>query len=252
MAISLKSAQPHAPDEIAMTDTHALIPAAGVGERMGLKIPKQYESLAGRPLMAHAIETLCAHAAVRKVFVVLAPGDMRFRLLDWGAHTDKIEALYCGGATRAATVFNGLQAMQGQVQEHDWVMVHDAARPCLTHELIGRLLREVSGHDVGGLLAVPLADTLKRASRPPSVTKGAEEVETTVARDQLWQAQTPQMFRHGLLLDALRKAGVDDVTDESSAVERLGYRPRLVTGSPRNLKVTRPEDALLAELILKL
>jgi 2-C-methyl-D-erythritol 4-phosphate cytidylyltransferase len=149
-------------------------------------------------------------------------------------------------------VFNGLQAMRGQVQEHDWVMVHDAARPCLTHELIGRLLREVSGHDVGGLLAVPLADTLKRASRTPSVTKAAEEVETTVARDQLWQAQTPQMFRYGLLLDALGKAGVDDVTDESSAVERLGHRPRLVMGSPRNLKVTRPEDALLAELILKL
>ena len=143
MAISLKSAQPHAPDEIAMTDTHALIPAAGVGERMGLKIPKQYESLAGRPLMAHAIETLCAHEAVRKVFVVLAPGDMRFRELDWGAYTDKIEALYCGGATRAATVFNGLQAMQGQVQRQDWVMVHDAARPCVRASDLDRMLDRV-------------------------------------------------------------------------------------------------------------
>ena len=235
-----------------MPDIYALIPAAGSGSRMGAEIPKQYQMLAGEPLIRHAVRVLCAHARVAQVFVVLAPGDTHFRQIDWSAHKGRLEHLYCGGATRAASVLNGLMAMADAVEPDDWVMVHDAARPCLTHELIGRLLREVSGHDVGGLLAVPLADTLKRASRPPSVTKGAEEVETTVARDQLWQAQTPQMFRHGLLLDALRKAGVDDVTDESSAVERLGYRPRLVTGSPRNLKVTHPEDALLAELILKL
>ena len=225
-------------------DTYALIPAAGTGTRMGLEIPKQYQALAGKPMICHAIETLCSLNAVQLVFVVLAPGDTRFREIEWGSYKRKVQPLYCGGDTRAASVLNGLIAMAGGVDADDWVMVHDAARPCVTPALLNQLMAEVTGHDTGGLLAVPVADTLKRAD-------GTQHVEGTVSREQVWQAQTPQMFRHGLLLEALRRAGVDQVTDESSAVELLGRKPRLVLGSPRNLKVTRPEDSAIAEIYLK-
>lgn len=227
-----------------MSDTYALIPAAGTGSRMGVSIPKQYQILAGKPLICHAVETLSAVSAVNMVFVVLAPGDTRFRDINWGASAAKVRPLYCGGATRAASVLNGLIAMAGMMDADDWVMVHDAARPCLTVAMVDTLLSALAGHDTGGLLAVPVADTLKLAD-------ASQHVSGTTSREHLWQAQTPQMFRHGLLLEALRHAGVEQVTDESGAVELFGRKPRLVMGSPRNLKVTRPEDTLMAENILK-
>ena len=211
---------------------------------MGNSIPKQYQLLAGKPLICHAIETLCAVSVVNMVFVVLAPGDARFREINWGASAAKVRPLYCGGATRAASVLNGLIAMAGTVEADDWVMVHDAARPCLTVEMVDRLMVELAGHETGGLLAVPVADTLKRAD-------ASRHVAGATSREHLWQAQTPQMFRHGLLLEALRCAGVEQVTDESGAVELLGRKPKLVMGSPRNLKVTRPEDAAIAEIYFR-
>ena len=228
----------------ATPDIFALIPAAGSGSRMGSEIPKQYQTVAGKPLVAHAIKALCAHSRVRLVFVVLAPGDAQFSRHDWSAYQGRMETLYCGGATRAASVYNGLVAMADVVEPDDWVMVHDAARPCLDAALIDRLCSEIADDSVGGLLAVPVADTLKRSDDHQRVTE-------TIAREKIWQAQTPQMFRYCLLLEALRSAKAGSVTDEASAIERMGLAPRLVMGSPRNLKVTFPEDGLVAENIIK-
>lgn len=222
----------------------ALIPAAGGGARMGAELPKQYLELAGRPLIAHAIERLCAQPRIAQVFVVLAPGDSHFARFDWRRFAPRLEPLYCGGETRAASVFNGLLAARDAIAAADWVLVHDAARPCLHAADLGRLIEELDDDATGGLLAIPVADTLKRASREGLVLR-------TEARNHLWQAQTPQMFRYRLLLEALRAADPVLITDEASAIENLGLKPRLVMGSARNLKVTYPEDLALAELILK-
>lgn len=227
-----------------MPDCFALIPAAGHGARMGSEVPKQYQDLGGKPLMHYAVDVLCMHRSVKQAFVVLAPQDERFRHYDWRAYQGKLEPLYCGGGTRAATVLNGLTAMADTVEPDDWVLVHDAARPCLTGALIERLLSELAGDKVGGLLAVPVADTLKRADASQRIT-------ATVPRAGLWQAQTPQMFRYRLLLEALRRADISQVTDEASAIEQLGLQPRLVMGASTNLKVTWPEDWCMAKKCLK-
>lgn len=222
----------------------ALIPAAGSGSRMLAELPKQYAPLAGRPLLQHAVSTLCAHPLISQVFVVLSPGDRHFGNCDWSACGEKLIPLYCGGETRAASVFNGLLAANDAIDGRDWVLVHDAARPCLRAADIDRLVAAVGDGDAGGLLAVPVADTLKRAS-------AAGEVLQTAPRENLWRAQTPQMFRYRVLIEALRRADIAAVTDESSAVEQTGVRPRLVPGSEANLKVTYPEDLALAERILE-
>ena len=227
-----------------MPDYYALIPAAGSGSRMRAEIPKQYQALAGKPLIHHAIDVLCSDVRLQQIFVVLAPQDQYFRRYDWAAYQGRLEPLYCGGATRAASVLNGLMAMSDALDDDDWVLVHDAARPCLHTQLIDRLLTALADDKVGGLLALPVADTLKRAD-------AAQRVIGTTPRDDLWQAQTPQMFRYRLLLEALRNAGTERITDEASAVEQMGLQPRLVLGSPANLKVTWPEDARLAEISLK-
>jgi 2-C-methyl-D-erythritol 4-phosphate cytidylyltransferase len=229
-----------------MSDIYALIPAAGSGSRMGSEVPKQYQALAGMPLIQHAIDVLCMHALVQQVFVVLAPQDDYFKRYDWATYHGRLEPLYCGGTTRAASVLNGLVAIAGALQPDDWLLVHDAARPCLSAGLIDRLLKELEDDDVGGILAVPVADTLKRADT-------AQRITATVSRDALWQAQTPQMFRYGLLLEALRRAHSqkpERVTDEASAIEQLGLNPRLVMGSVSNVKVTWPEDMRFAEIFL--
>ena len=176
------------------------------------------------------------------VFVVLAPMDSHFRGIDWADQGPRVEPLYCGGASRRDSVLNGLVAISTAVEPDDWVLVHDAARPCLGKAELERLLR--SGEDAGsagGILAVPVADTLKRGDAEAQILG-------TEPRDGLWHAQTPQMFRHALLMRALLQA--PDVTDEAGAVERLGLRPKLVLGSPMNIKVTVREDLELAELIL--
>ena len=222
----------------------ALIPAAGSGTRMGAGTPKQYAPLAGKPLLQHAVQLLCAHPRIEQVFVVLSPGDERFGACDWSACGDRVSALFCGGETRAASVFNGLLAANDAIDGSDWVLVHDAARPCLRTGDVDRLIAEVGDSEVGGLLGVPVADTLKRANAD-------REAVHTEAREHLWRAQTPQMFRYRVLIEALRRADIAAVTDESSAVEQTGARPKLVPGSATNLKVTYPEDLALAELILK-
>ena len=216
---------------------YALIPAAGGGSRMGAGRPKQYLPLAGRPLIRHALVTLCSVPAIERVYVVLAPDDESWPGFD--ELSAKLHVLRCGGATRAESVANGLRAM-ADVRDDDWVLVHDAARACLTVEHVETLIREVGADPVGGLLAVPVADTLKR--------EVDGRIGATVARDKLWQAQTPQMFRHGLLSQAL--AAARDVTDEAGAVEALGLQPKLVAADATNLKVTYALDLHLAEWIL--
>ncbi|MCF8199217.1 MAG: 2-C-methyl-D-erythritol 4-phosphate cytidylyltransferase [Sulfuritalea sp.] len=228
---------------------HALVPAAGAGSRMGAPAvqpaptPKQYLALAGQPLIWHALRVLCATEAIADVFVVLAPDDRLWPSALMESLGTKLRVVRCGGVTRAQSVTNGLRAMTTELGDiaNDWVLVHDAARPCLTVAMLEKLIAEVGADETGGLLAVPVADTLKRAN-------GEQNVLETVPRENLWQAQTPQMFRHRLLLDALTTA--PHVTDEAGAVEALGMSPRLVAADISNLKVTYPLDLQMAEWIL--
>lgn len=222
----------------------ALVPAAGVGARLGADCPKQYLPLAGKPMLLHVLETFAASPIIAHCYVVVSADDGYIsELLEASPQLGKrVTALFNGGATRHASVLNGLQALQPHVCEDDWVLVHDAARPGLTGTLIARLVQTLQQDAVGGLLAMPVVDTLKRGDE-------ASRVAATVPRAGLWAAQTPQMFRYGLLRRALEQA--DQVTDEAGAIEALGLSPRLVEGSVRNFKVTLPQDIPLAELLLK-
>ena len=219
---------------------YALIPAAGSGTRLAADSPKQYALLAGRPMLWHAVRAVCL-PQVESVFVVLAPGDSAFAAHDWSAFAGKLEPLYCGGETRRDSVYNGLVAAMAAVEADDWILVHDAARPCLPRKDLDTLMRETQNDAVGGILALPIAETVKRAAEG--------RIQSTEDRSRLWLAQTPQMFRAGLLMQALQRAS--QVTDEAAAVEQLGLSPRLVAGSRENLKVTWPEDLAIAESILK-
>ena len=223
-----------------------LIPAAGAGKRFGAlarnSAPKQYAAINGEPMLRHAIAALAAAPEIDTVFVVLAPGDEVFRAMDWGEFGKRLEPLYCGGATRSESVLNGLIAMAPLLEPDDWVLVHDAARPCLARSELARLIDAVKLSEAGGILAVRVSDTLKRSDDDRTITG-------TQPRDGLWQAQTPQMFRYELLLRSLRAA--PQLTDESAALEAAGFRPRLVEGSPRNFKVTYASDLELAALILQ-
>lgn len=226
----------------------AVLPAAGGGSRFGAHLPKQYIDLAGRPLIAHTIERLASALDFAAIVVALAPDD---ELFEARVATQKgVRAVHCGGATRAATVTNALEVVQTFCGPDDWILVHDAARPCVPVDALQRLLAELADDPVGGLLAVPVADTLKRqdASAAPRVLR-------TEDRSALWCAQTPQMFRFGVLRAALAASGALASTDEAQAVEALAAtgvcaRPRLVMGSPLNLKITFPGDLALAEAIL--
>jgi 2-C-methyl-D-erythritol 4-phosphate cytidylyltransferase len=224
---------------------YALVPAAGGGSRMETDRPKQYLPLLGKPLIRHALETLCALPAIARVFVVLATDDAEWESHDWSALAGRIRVLRCGGPRRGESVTNGLRAMAGEVAAHDWVLVHDAARACLSVAHVRQLIDEVGDDSVGGILAVPVADTLKQAN----MFADGVRIEATVPRQGLWQAQTPQMFRHGLLLNALELAPA--VTDEAGAIEALGLKPKLVAADVTNLKVTYPLDLRLAEWILR-
>lgn len=210
---------------------------------MGQAVPKQYLLLAGRPMIHHALRALGNCRFIATIHVLLAPGDTAWDAFDWSALGGRVHPLRCGGATRAETVANGLQAIREDMDEADWVLVHDAARPCLQRAWVERLVRELAEEEVGGLLAIPVADTLKRADRDGRVL-------ATEPREGLWQAQTPQMFRYGVLAKALAASAASEVTDESRAVEMLGLKPRLVMGDAANLKVTFPQDLPLAERIL--
>jgi 2-C-methyl-D-erythritol 4-phosphate cytidylyltransferase len=217
----------------------ALIPAAGVGARMAAEVPKQYLPIGGKPMLRHALDAFLSSELISHSFVVVSADD---RQIDAVAPRDGVSVLRCGGATRMESIRNALAAMSASVREGDWVLVHDAARPGLDRALIEKLIAEVGAHPVGGLLALPVVDTVKRA---------AAGAVATVARDGLWLAQTPQMFRYRLLSDALAAAtDAAAITDDASAVEAMGHAPMLVEGHPRNLKVTLPQDIRIAEMYL--
>ncbi len=220
---------------------YALVPCAGVGERAGAGGPKQYRHLAGQTVVAHTLLALGRVPRIAQTLVVLSPDDLGFAASSPGFR-GWVER--CGGATRASSVAAGLQALAGHgVRSHDWVLVHDAAR-CLVHPAsIERLIDACVGDPVGGLLALPLPDTLKQAG-------DANRVVATLDRSGQWLAQTPQMFRLGLLAEALARCGAA-VTDEASAIEALGHAPLLVPGEPDNFKLTWPADFALAERLLR-
>jgi len=174
-----------------------LIPAAGSGSRIAAGTPKQYLPLVGRPMLWHAVRAVCV-PPVETVFVVLAPEDAAFATHDWSAFGEQLEPLYCGGETRRDSVFNGIFAAKDLVEADDWLLVHDAARPCLPRKDLENLVRETRDDEVGGILALPVADTVKRAVQ--------NRIDSTEDRERLWLAQTPQMFRAGLLAQALKRA----------------------------------------------
>jgi 2-C-methyl-D-erythritol 4-phosphate cytidylyltransferase len=217
----------------------ALIPAAGVGARMAADGPKQYLPLGGKPMLRHALDAFLGSTLLAHTYVVVSADDGQ---IDAVLPKTGVTVLRCGGATRMESVRNGLRALRQVVRDGDWILVHDAARPGLTPALIAALIDGVGDDPVGGLLALPVVDTVKRVQ--------ADGVHT-VARDGLWLAQTPQMFRYRLLVEALDAApDAAAITDDASAIEALGHSPRLVEGHPRNLKVTRPADIGIAEMYL--
>lgn len=220
-----------------------VVPAAGAGRRAGGERPKQYQDLAGRPMLSWTLEALAAHPAVAGLMVVLAADDPW-----WPGLVEclgKPVRTTIGGAERAQSVLRGLRALPASVGSRDWVLVHDAARPCLRPDDLGRLVELGTRHAVGALLAQPMSDTVKRAD-------AIGQVEATVARGNLWRAQTPQLFRRGELTEAIEAMlSIGSLpTDEANALEVLGKTPLLVEGSAENLKVTSGIDRILATAIL--
>ncbi len=217
----------------------AVVPAAGVGRRMGGDVPKQYLPLLGRRVIDHSLRRLLAHPLIEAAYVALSPEDAYWPSCEHASDSRVVRVP--GGAERCHSVVNALNALKTVADEEDWVLVHDAARPCLTAEDLDRLVSTLKGHPVGGLLGVPVQDTLKR------VFAGGE-VEETVPRRDLWQAYTPQMFRLGLLTRCLERALESGqlVTDDASAIELAGHRPLMVEGHAGNIKITRPSDLALA------
>ena len=243
----------------------ALVPAGGQGLRMQAPLPKQYLPLLGRPVILHTLERLCTHPRVRGVMAGIADQDRHWQaLIPMLASLPRFLGKYSGGETRAHTVLNGLKALSKHAKSDDWVLVHDAVRPCVRHEDIDQLISIVTGGQskkpplpllggegggegvVGGLLAFPVCDTVKRVDNEGRVIE-------TVRREGLWRAATPQMFRIGALASALESAlqQGSEITDEASAIEAAGGHPRVVACHADNIKVTLPEDLALAELYLK-
>lgn len=219
---------------------HALIPCAGSGSRAGTEVPKQYRPVAGRPLVVHTLAAFAQVPRLASVLVVVAPGDDTLARLE--GLPAQVQVADCGGPTRAASVLGGLRELRRRgAADTDWVLVHDAARCLITPALVDRLIDACLDDPVGGLLAQPLADTLKHGPEG--------RVAATLPREGHWLAQTPQMFRLAMLAQAIESAG-SAITDEASAIESAGLQPRLVPGSARNLKVTWPEDFALAQALL--
>lgn len=212
-----------------------VIPAAGVGSRMGVDKPKQYISINNKTIIEHTIDCFIHREEIEKIVIAISKEDKFWPTLAISKHVKIVTA--AGGEERYQSVLNSLQALTGKADNNDWVMVHDAARPCLNQSAIDRLLIELRTHDVGGILAMPCRDTMKRANN-------TGEIDKTVERESLWHAQTPQMFKYEKLLSAIEDALKNQivVTDESMAMERLGYKPLLVHGHQENMKLTHKDD----------
>lgn len=221
----------------------AVVPAAGTGSRMSADIPKQYLQIAGKTILEHTIERLITHPKIDGVVVAVSADDIWWESLTFNTNKPVIKTL--GGEQRCHSVKNALYEVSRHGNDRDWVLVHDAARPCLRHEDLDRLFMQLSAHMVGGLLAYPVKDTMKKADDKKRVAE-------TIDRTGLWHALTPQMFRLYLLRDALNKAIESGVlvTDEASAVEYAGHQPKLVEGHADNIKITTPDDIPMADCFL--
>lgn len=223
----------------------AIVPAAGAGRRMEAGLPKQYLQLNGKTLLQHTLSRVLDYPGLSGVVVVVAPGDRRVNDVANAFKESRLEVV-TGGVERCHSVLNGLHALAARAAEHDWIMVHDAARPCVSLRDLDRLFAAIRDEPAGGLLGMPVRDTMKRAGADSHVME-------TVDRERLWHALTPQVFRFQMLLEALEgaiQAGVS-VTDEAAAMERAGHRPLMVEGRADNIKVTRPEDLDLAAFYLR-
>ncbi len=220
-----------------------VVPAAGIGHRMAAAVPKQYLELHGKTVIEHTMSRLCRHPQVSGVVVAISADDEHWQQLDLS--DDDTIYVAEGGAERCHSVLNGLQLLSGFAAANDWVLVHDAARPCIHHADITHMIDSLKEHPVGGLLGLPVTDTMKRSN-----TNG--DILETVSREHLWRALTPQMFRLGQLQQALQTALADGflVTDDASAIEYAGLKPRMIAGRGDNIKITRPEDLSLAEMYL--
>lgn len=220
----------------------AILPAAGSGTRFESTTPKQYLALLGKTVMQHSVDRIC-QLDLQGCVIALSPNDQTANALQF----EKPDLLHwvTGGAERMDSVLSALEYLQDFVNESDWVLVHDVARPCILNSDLQRLTTELADDAVGGLLAVPVRDTLKLAKQ--------QQVLQTVSRDNLWQCQTPQMFRFGILIQALREAKANKklVTDEASAIELLNLTVKLIAGSSSNIKITYPEDLALAAAIMQ-
>ncbi|MFV2059579.1 MAG: 2-C-methyl-D-erythritol 4-phosphate cytidylyltransferase [Gammaproteobacteria bacterium] len=235
---------PHKDNAQVIKTYWVIVPAAGVGSRMQQSLPKQYLKIDNKTILDHTLEKLTSHDSIKGVVVAISKTDEY-----WPKHqsiNNKEIITTEGGAERFESVFNGLQAISDKCTTNDWVLVHDAARPCLSLNDITKLISKVKDDDIGGLLATPVRDTMKRANSYGKILH-------TTERQYLWHALTPQMFRYGMLVDALEFAIKSDmvITDEASALEAKGYQPLLIEGSCNNIKITRPDDLALAEFYLK-
>jgi 2-C-methyl-D-erythritol 4-phosphate cytidylyltransferase len=222
----------------------ALIPAAGTGTRLGDSLPKQYLDINGQPLIVHTLQALARVSRIEKIIVVLSPEDQHWRGLvandssTWAALSTRVETINVGGKSRRDSVLNGLNAID---KTDTWIMVHDAARPCIRSELVEQFIDELESDSIGGLLALPLSDTIK-------LDDGNLRVAKTLSRENIWRAQTPQMFKFDLLKKALTAS--PNATDEAEAIEATGHQPKLVMGESANLKVTYATDLKLAKMLL--
>lgn len=221
-----------------------IVPAAGVGRRMGGIVPKQYHSLNGKLVIEHSLGRLLDHPLIEHVYVALSGEDRWWNGCCFAGHAGVVPVE--GGGERSHSVLNALSSIMEEADPEDWVLVHDAARPCLRLTDIDRLVQELAGDPVGGILACRLSDTIKREGQPGVVAE-------TLPREHLWRAFTPQMFRLGLLHESLSAALQADrsVTDEASAIELHGLKPRLVEGHSDNIKITHPRDLALAGFYLQ-
>ncbi len=222
----------------------AVVPAAGKGTRMGAALPKQYLPLAGKTVIEHTLERLLKVSEIEQVVVALSAKDQCWQDLPLARH-DKVD-IVAGGGERSDSVLNALYHLDNQADKLDWVLVHDAARPCIVPDSVRELINSVGDHLIGGILGVPVSDTLKQINSQFGI-------ESTIDRRLVWHAQTPQLFRYGVLRDALERARNEDldITDEASALEVIGYCPRMVEGRSDNLKITRQDDLWMAEMIMK-
>jgi len=238
--MSRAAAIPNLPESSNMfKDLSFVVPAAGAGLRMGKPISKQYLRLQGKTILQHTLDLLLS-LKPKNLVLVVSPNDETWRSIPG----IKSCMVVNGGATRADSVLNGLKALAKSTRDEDWVMVHDCVRPCLTRDLVERLYKTLQQDNTGGILALPVVDTLKQVA--------GEFIQATVVRENYYQAQTPQMFRLGMLSQALETAVIKqlEVTDECSAMEQMGHKPRIVPGHRRNLKITHLDDLALAAFYL--